>query len=170
MPGLTSNVESAVNAVEQQQPAASCSGEASGPMGSTAGSAHPLRLSWGDQPDIDQAARLCAKIKTGQASAEGDGSASDCGGRQHPISLKGPSIDRRLAKFDMIVGTDVIFATRLVPPLLRTMHALSREGTEVWLCMQERCAAAHALLLAQAHLYFGTVENLTQSLYEKPPP
>lgn len=40
--------------------------------------------------------------------------------------------------FDVIVGTDVVFAERCVEPLLRSIHALSGESTTVWLCLQVR--------------------------------
>ena len=59
--------------------------------------------------------------------------------------------------FDVIVGTDVIFAERWVTPLLRTMHQLSAADTTIWLCVQERCAAAHAKMLASLPEYFNDV-------------
>jgi hypothetical protein len=40
------------------------------------------------------------------------------------------------APFDIIVGTDVVFAKRLVEPLLQTIHSLSKKDTVVWLCLQ----------------------------------
>ena len=57
--------------------------------------------------------------------------------------------------FDVIVGTDVVFAERWVEPLLRSMRRCAGQRTVVWLCLQERCAAAHALLLARAPAYFA---------------
>lgn len=56
--------------------------------------------------------------------------------------------------FDTIVGTDVVFSEQLVVPLLQTIHALAGAETTVWLCLQERCAAAHKLLLASIPNYF----------------
>lgn len=38
--------------------------------------------------------------------------------------------------FDFIVGTDVVFAERLVEPLLETLHSMAGEETVVWLCLQ----------------------------------
>jgi hypothetical protein len=40
--------------------------------------------------------------------------------------------------FDYIVGTDVVFAERLVEPLLETMHLMAGKTTVVWLCLQVR--------------------------------
>ena len=57
--------------------------------------------------------------------------------------------------FDTIVGTDVVFSEHLVVPLLDTIHTLAGAKTTVWLCLQERCAAAHKLLLASIPGYFG---------------
>ena len=37
---------------------------------------------------------------------------------------------------DVIVGTDVVFAKRLVEPLLQTIHFVSDKDTVVWLCLQ----------------------------------
>jgi hypothetical protein len=52
--------------------------------------------------------------------------------------------------FDIIVGTDVVFAASLVAPLLATIHTFSHATTRTFLCLQERCAAAHKELLATA--------------------
>jgi predicted nicotinamide N-methyase len=56
--------------------------------------------------------------------------------------------------FDTIVGTDVVFSEHLVVPLLDTIHTLADAHTTVWLCLQERCAASHKLLLATIPHYF----------------
>mmetsp|Transcript_32724 Transcript_32724/g.84854 ORF Transcript_32724/g.84854 Transcript_32724/m.84854 type:complete len:313 (-) Transcript_32724:8-946(-) len=46
------------------------------------------------------------------------------------------------APYDVIVGTDVVFAQRLVQPLIRVLQALSAPHTLIWICVQERCSAA----------------------------
>mmetsp|Transcript_102596 Transcript_102596/g.235385 ORF Transcript_102596/g.235385 Transcript_102596/m.235385 type:complete len:308 (+) Transcript_102596:25-948(+) len=48
----------------------------------------------------------------------------------------------RRGPYDVIVGTDVVFAQRLVQPLLRVLHTLSGANTLIWICVQERCSAA----------------------------
>ena len=59
-----------------------------------------------------------------------------------------------MCPFDMIVGTDVVYQAENVDPMFLTMHRLSHNGSVVWLCLQERCAAAHKRLLERAPLYF----------------
>eukprot|EP01062_Namystynia_karyoxenos_P048010 TRINITY_DN36431_c0_g1_i1.p1 TRINITY_DN36431_c0_g1~~TRINITY_DN36431_c0_g1_i1.p1 ORF type:complete len:361 (+),score=111.17 TRINITY_DN36431_c0_g1_i1:60-1085(+) len=66
---------------------------------------------------------------------------------------------RALGPFDWIVGTDVVFAKRLVAPLLDTLDALCHGGTTVWLCLQVRCAEAHAELLRQAPRRFSLEQS-----------
>lgn len=62
--------------------------------------------------------------------------------------------------FDTIVGTDVVFSEQLVVPLLNTIHTLANAKTTVWLCLQERCAASHKLLLASIPSYFGSCTQI----------
>lgn len=59
-----------------------------------------------------------------------------------------------LCPFDLIVGTDVVYQSDFVEPMLSTMHAMADGRTVVWLCLQERCAAAHQRLLETAQNYF----------------
>jgi predicted nicotinamide N-methyase len=61
--------------------------------------------------------------------------------------------------FDFVVGTDVVYIPELVAPLLRTLWAAasSERRTVVYLCLQQRCAASHALLLQTAGAYFESV-------------
>ena len=66
--------------------------------------------------------------------------------------------------FDHIVATDVIFAVSLVDPLLRTMHACLAHHGSVHVCVQVRCADAHAAFLDRASLYFADVCTLTPEL------
>jgi len=55
--------------------------------------------------------------------------------------------------FDTIIGTDVIFSTKLVKPLLKTLRKMSHERTNIYLCVQIRCADSHSLLLKKASKY-----------------
>lgn len=71
-------------------------------------------------------------------------------------------------KFDVVVGTDVVFDKALVEPLLATMHHFCHSSTSVWLCVQERCALAHAELLRLAPKYFAEVQNLSKALSTTP--
>lgn len=49
------------------------------------------------------------------------------------------------SKPELIVGTDVVFTTRLVEPLLASMHAVAKPETVVYLCLQTRCAVRETL-------------------------
>ncbi|CAE8598220.1 unnamed protein product, partial [Polarella glacialis] len=68
--------------------------------------------------------------------------------------------------FDLVVGTDVVFATRLVRPLLETIAELlkAQQGPNearqlhCWLCLQKRDADAHELLLKEAPKLFQVEE------------
>ena len=70
--------------------------------------------------------------------------------------------------FDTIIGTDVIFSTSLVKPLLKTLREMSHAGTHIYLCVQIRCADSHALLLKKASKYGLAVEDCTDDLNEIP--
>lgn len=69
---------------------------------------------------------------------------------------------------DWIVGTDVVFSTRFVEPLLATMKYLSHQGTTILLCLQERCKDSHALLLRAAPNYDFVVEDISQVVTRVP--
>lgn len=71
-------------------------------------------------------------------------------------------------KFDLIVGTDVIFSAALVSPLLSTMHSFSNEDTVIWLCFQIRCADAHAELMKIAPSFFDVIDDFSDALKETP--
>ena len=71
--------------------------------------------------------------------------------------------DLRSHSFDTIVGTDVVFSTKLVEPLLRTIEMLSHSETVAYLCLQERCADAHAMFVSRAKHYFD-VEDWSERL------
>ena len=65
---------------------------------------------------------------------------------------------------DMIVGTDVVFSTRLVQPLLETLRYLSHSETTILLCLQERCPDAHRLLLESAESHGMLVQNISEQV------
>ena len=52
--------------------------------------------------------------------------------------------------FDTIVGTDVLFKTSLVVPLLQTLQATSHPQSLILLCVQIRCPNSHRLFLDRA--------------------
>jgi len=66
---------------------------------------------------------------------------------------------------DCIVGTDVVFSTRFVRPMLQTMRFLSHAHTTVYLCLQERCRDSHELLLGEAINYGFHVEDISDTVY-----
>jgi len=74
------------------------------------------------------------------------------------VSARGP--------FDLVVASDVVFATRFVEPLLRSVAALlsaragEAEGAvpECWLCLQQRDPDSHRELLEQAPSLFRVAE------------
>lgn len=66
---------------------------------------------------------------------------------------------------DCIVGTDVVFSTRFVRPMLETMRFLSHSHTTVYLCLQERCRDSHELLLGEAIHYGFRVEDISETVY-----
>ncbi|KAL3933292.1 MAG: hypothetical protein SGBAC_010460 [Bacillariaceae sp.] len=63
---------------------------------------------------------------------------------------------------DTIVGTDVVFATSLVEPLLQTMRYLAHDETVGYLCLQERCKDSHQLLLKEASTYDFKIEDISE--------
>lgn len=70
---------------------------------------------------------------------------------------------RARGPFDLLVGTDIVFAARLVRPLLETIAAFltdrpEKEPGSCWLCLQKRDPDAHALLLKEAPKYFVVQE------------
>lgn len=56
--------------------------------------------------------------------------------------------------YDVIVATDVVFAERLVQPLLDAIAALSGSSTIVWICIQERSPEAFKTFLDRVHIMF----------------
>jgi len=67
---------------------------------------------------------------------------------------------------DCIVGTDVVFSTRFVLPMLETMKFLSHPQTVIYLCLQERCKDSHDLLLKEAGRFGFLVSDISEAVYE----
>lgn len=63
--------------------------------------------------------------------------------------------------FDTICGTDVVFTPTLVRPLLACLALLAHQRTNIYLCLQVRCADSHALLLKKASKFGLRVEDCT---------
>ena len=78
-----------------------------------------------------------------------------------------PSVDP--GSIDLIVGTDVVFSTRFVEPMLQTMEYVSHDDTCAILCLQERCADAHALLLVKAGEYGFTIKDSSEMIFDAYP-
>jgi predicted nicotinamide N-methyase len=66
--------------------------------------------------------------------------------------------------FDTIVGTDVVFSTKLVEPLLETMRFLGHDSTVAYLCLQERCKDSHQLLLNKAKKHDWIIEDISDQV------
>jgi hypothetical protein len=69
---------------------------------------------------------------------------------------------------DTVVGTDVVFSTRLVEPLLQTMSYLSHSKTKAYLCLQERCKDSHQLLLDKAKDYGFQIDDISDYVTSLP--
>jgi hypothetical protein len=71
--------------------------------------------------------------------------------------------------FDTILGTDVLFSPLLVEPLLRTLQRMSRSSkSTIYICVQIRCTASHALFLEKAADYSLQIEDITSVLKSIP--
>lgn len=70
--------------------------------------------------------------------------------------------------FDTIVGTDVIFSTSLVKPLLKTLRKMSHDETNIYLVVQVRCEDSHALFLKKASKYDFNCLDCSEKLSEFP--
>jgi predicted nicotinamide N-methyase len=69
---------------------------------------------------------------------------------------------------DTIVGTDVVFSTRFVGPLLETLRYLAHDDTLILLCLQERCKDSHQLLLETAKDYDLAVADISSEVTAVP--
>lgn len=67
--------------------------------------------------------------------------------------------------FDTLLGTDVIFATNLVEPLLKTASFLSHSSTVWYLCVSIRCSVAHELFLKKAPDYGFKVDDTSEQTF-----
>lgn len=70
-------------------------------------------------------------------------------GELDAVAARGP--------WQVLVGTDVVYKAELVRPLLRTLWRCAGDETKCWLCLQERDADAHAMLLRLAPCFFRRV-------------
>jgi hypothetical protein len=81
---------------------------------------------------------------------------------------------------DTILGTDVLFATRFVRPLLQTLQYLSiapsaavsdtdtTKRVNIYLCVQIRCAASHELFLDEAPSFGFDVHDISDECFAVP--
>jgi len=70
---------------------------------------------------------------------------------------------------DYIIGTDVVFSTRFVHPLLETLQFLSHKNTKIYLCLQERCKDSHQLLLKEAINFGFHIHDISQQVFDDIP-
>ena len=70
---------------------------------------------------------------------------------------------------DYIFGTDVVFSTRFVKPMLETMRFLSHENTVIYLCLQERCHDSHILLLNESTNYGFHLQDISEQVFDEVP-
>jgi hypothetical protein len=70
---------------------------------------------------------------------------------------------------DLLVGTDVVFSTRFVGPLLETIAYLAHAHTVAFLCLQERCRDSHDLLMRTAVDYGFTIQDISDHVYDTVP-
>lgn len=70
--------------------------------------------------------------------------------------------------FDTVVGTDVIFSTALVKPLLKTLRRMTHENSNVYLCLQVRCQDSHELFMRKASKYGFKIKDCTNELENIP--
>jgi len=69
---------------------------------------------------------------------------------------------------DLVVGTDVVFSTRLVVPLLQTLRYLSNEKTLILLCLQERCKDSHEMLINECSDHGLKCEDISTKVTQTP--
>lgn len=60
--------------------------------------------------------------------------------------------------FELLLGTDIVYCTSSVEPLLRTLWRIARKHSTCLICCQIRCPEAHAALLSLAPQYFKEVK------------
>lgn len=69
---------------------------------------------------------------------------------------------------DAILGTDVVFTSTLVEPLLRTIQLMAHSKTIIYLCLPIRCIVAYRLLFSQAPRFDLEVSDISQELSSSP--
>ena len=67
--------------------------------------------------------------------------------------------------FDTIVGTDVVFTPTLVRPLLACLALMAHKHTNIYLCLQVRCADSHDLLLEKASKFGLKVKDCSHKAF-----
>lgn len=75
------------------------------------------------------------------------------------------SLQLRPHSFDTIVGTDVVFTPTLVRPLLACLALMAHKHTNIYLCLQVRCADSHALLLKKASKFGLKVKDCSHTAF-----
>lgn len=70
--------------------------------------------------------------------------------------------------FDTVVGTDIIFSTVLVKPLLKTLRKMIHDKSNIYLCVQIRCADSHELFMRKASKYGFKIRDCTNDLESIP--
>ena len=75
------------------------------------------------------------------------------------------SLHLRPHSFDTIVGTDVVFTPTLVRPLLACLALMAHKHTNIYLCLQVRCADSHALLLKKAPKFGLRVKDCSHKAF-----
>ena len=75
------------------------------------------------------------------------------------------SLHLRPHSFDTIVGTDVVFTPALVRPLLSCLALMAHKHTNIYLCLQVRCADSHALLLKEASKFGLRVKDCSHKAF-----
>ena len=75
------------------------------------------------------------------------------------------SLQLRPHSFDTIVGTDVVFTPTLVRPLLACLALMAHKHTNIYLCLQVRCADSHDLLLEKASKFGLKVKDCSHKAF-----
>jgi predicted nicotinamide N-methyase len=71
--------------------------------------------------------------------------------------------------YDVVVGTDILFAPHLAIPLLRTIQWATHKGSVVYICVHQRCSKTHEIFQSQSNKYDLIVEDISDEVYSKYP-
>jgi len=116
-------------------------------------------LSAEDRNGVDVDSLVAASTKTAESAAAADKSASESKSAGSSSNSSSAADD---GKFDVLLGADLTYEFESLPPLLATMHTLSRPGTIMLLAYgRERAAVPCFFELAAAH---WTIEHLDEKL------